>query len=175
MYEQLGKEVFGRRQIGGQLGHLFKGMASSTFYDIEILQEQVRKALDSLKIPRDEYFIEAGTPICKVYEFHFTLIDTSRGLYATAAYFVLREKQLENRMSCETMNPSILLLRTTGAAYGRRQVLQQRPRYISKALLLRRREKNSVTADSDGIIPSTKRSPRSLERRIGKLRRSAAS
>lgn len=77
-YEQLGKEVFGKRQVGGQLGHIFKGMASSTFYDVEILQDQVRKVLDSKEIPRDEYFLEASTPICKVYAFLFAPIDTSR-------------------------------------------------------------------------------------------------
>lgn len=66
VYERLGKEVFGKRLVGGQLGRIIKGMASSPFYDIDILQEQIRKVLESEKVPLDEPFLESELPLCKV-------------------------------------------------------------------------------------------------------------
>lgn len=66
VYERVGGEVFGKKPTGGKFGKMFKGMTSSTFYDIEILQEEIRKVLDDKKIPRDTSFRETGDISCKV-------------------------------------------------------------------------------------------------------------
>ena len=66
MYENLGKEVFGKRLIGGQFGRIIRGMTSSPFYDIEALQAQVKKVLKEKGIALDEVFVESNNPICKV-------------------------------------------------------------------------------------------------------------
>ena len=65
-YEQVGVEVFGKKPPGGNFGKMLKGLRSSPFYDIGILQEEVRKILDSKGIPRDTAFREPGAPSCKV-------------------------------------------------------------------------------------------------------------
>lgn len=65
-YEQLGRDVFGRGPPGGKLGKVIKSLSSSAFYDIDILQEQVRKILEAKKVPRDAAFREPDTPACKV-------------------------------------------------------------------------------------------------------------
>jgi patatin-like phospholipase/acyl hydrolase len=65
-YEQLGKEVFGKKPHGGKLGKMLKGLRNSPFYDIEILQDEVRKILDFKEIPRDTTFREPNAPLCKV-------------------------------------------------------------------------------------------------------------
>jgi patatin-like phospholipase/acyl hydrolase len=64
-YEEVGKKIFGSGPSGGQVGKLVKGLTSSPFYDIEKLQEEVRKVLDEKGIPRNEAFLEAQ-PTCKV-------------------------------------------------------------------------------------------------------------
>jgi hypothetical protein len=69
-YEQVGREVFGKKPPGGQFGKIFKGLKSSSFYDIRILQDEVRKALDSKGISRDTSFLEGNAPMCKVYVHH---------------------------------------------------------------------------------------------------------
>ncbi|KAE9363930.1 hypothetical protein N431DRAFT_550611 [Stipitochalara longipes BDJ] len=66
VYENLGKEVFGKRLIGGQFGRIIRGMTSLPFYDIEALQAQVKKVLKEKGIALDELFVESNTPICKV-------------------------------------------------------------------------------------------------------------
>lgn len=65
-YEQVGGEVFGKKPLGGKFGKMLKGLRSSSFYDIEILQEEIRKVLDSKKIARDTSFLAVGAPRCKV-------------------------------------------------------------------------------------------------------------
>ncbi|KAK5202855.1 hypothetical protein LTR47_011349 [Exophiala xenobiotica] len=65
-YEEVGKRIFGKQPSGGSMGKFFKGVTSSAFYDIGNLQEEVRKVLDQKNIQRDEAFLEAQTPICKV-------------------------------------------------------------------------------------------------------------
>jgi patatin-like phospholipase/acyl hydrolase len=65
-YEQIGKEVFGKKPHGRVLGKMFKGLSSSSFYDIEVLQEQVMRVLDSKDVERDTTFLEKGVPLCKV-------------------------------------------------------------------------------------------------------------
>lgn len=65
-YEEVGKRIFGKRPAGGSMGKIFMGVASSAFYDIGSLQEEVRKVLDQKKIPRNEAFLESQTPLCKV-------------------------------------------------------------------------------------------------------------
>ena len=65
-YEQVGREVFGKKSYGGTLGKMFKGLSSSSFYDIGVLQEQVKLALDSKGIERDTAFLEEGVARCKV-------------------------------------------------------------------------------------------------------------
>lgn len=65
-YEQVGGEVFGKRPHGGKFGKMLKGLASSPFYDIRILQEEVKKVLDSKQIAHQEAFRESSTPVCKV-------------------------------------------------------------------------------------------------------------
>lgn len=65
-YERLGKEVFGKKLVGRELGRIIKGMAGSPFYDINILQEQIRKVLESKDVPLDEPFLEPNQPLCKV-------------------------------------------------------------------------------------------------------------
>ena len=66
VYERLGKEVFGR-MVGGNFGRFLRGMASSPFYDIETLQEQIRKVMEETGTEPDEPFKEAGEPKCKVW------------------------------------------------------------------------------------------------------------
>lgn len=66
VYENLGKEVFGKRVIGGQFGRIVRGMTSLPFYNIEALQAQVKTLLKEKHIPLDEVFVEAKTPLCKV-------------------------------------------------------------------------------------------------------------
>jgi patatin-like phospholipase/acyl hydrolase len=56
-YEQVGGSVFGKKP--GKLGKAFKGLTSSSIYDIKILQEEVKK------IAGVELFQEP-TPACKV-------------------------------------------------------------------------------------------------------------
>lgn len=65
-YELFGKEVFKKRPIGGKFGRMVKGIASSPFYDISTLQEQIRKVLKSKDFVEDEAFAELNRPICKV-------------------------------------------------------------------------------------------------------------
>ena len=65
-YEQVGGEVFGKKPYGGKFGKALKGLTSSAFYDIKILQEKIKKVLDSKEIARDEEFRESSTPTCKV-------------------------------------------------------------------------------------------------------------
>jgi patatin-like phospholipase/acyl hydrolase len=65
-YEQVGREVFGKKPHGGHFGKIFTGLKSSSFYDVRILQEEIRKALDSKGISRDTYFSEGNAPLCKV-------------------------------------------------------------------------------------------------------------
>lgn len=65
-YEQLGREVFGKKSHGRSFGKMFKGLSNSAFYDIGVLQEQVMGVLHSKDIERDEPFLENKTPICKV-------------------------------------------------------------------------------------------------------------
>lgn len=65
-YEQVGGQVFGKKPHGGKVGKALKGLTSSAFYDIKVLQEEVKKVLDSKGIPRDEEFRESSTPTCKV-------------------------------------------------------------------------------------------------------------
>ncbi|KAF2623203.1 hypothetical protein BU25DRAFT_414482 [Macroventuria anomochaeta] len=65
-YEQVGREVFGKKFYGGTLGKMFKGLSSSSFYDIGVLQEQVKLVLDSKNIERDTTFLEHGVAPCKV-------------------------------------------------------------------------------------------------------------
>jgi hypothetical protein len=65
-YEQLSREVFGKKPHGGALGKMFKSLSSSCFYDIGVLQEQVMRVLDSKGIERDTTFLEKGVPLCKV-------------------------------------------------------------------------------------------------------------
>jgi len=66
VYGALGKEVFGKRLIGGQFGRIVKGLTNSPFYDIEALQAQVQRVLKSKKVPIDELFLESDSPTCKV-------------------------------------------------------------------------------------------------------------
>jgi len=66
MYEKVGKEVFGKKPQGGKFGKMIKGLRSSSFYDIGILQDEVRKLLDLKEIPKDTAFRESGVPSCKV-------------------------------------------------------------------------------------------------------------
>lgn len=65
-YEEVGGEVFGKKPRGGKFGKMLKGLTSSSFYDIGILQEEIKKQLDLKKIPRDTAFREPGAPSCKV-------------------------------------------------------------------------------------------------------------
>lgn len=65
-YEEVGKRIFGKRPPCGQLGKMVKGLASSPFYDIGGLQEEIKKVLDEMKIPRNEAFLERTTPQCRV-------------------------------------------------------------------------------------------------------------
>lgn len=65
-YERVGGEVFGKKPHGGKFGKMLKGLRSSSFYDIEILQEEIKKILDSKEIPHDMTFREVGIPSCKV-------------------------------------------------------------------------------------------------------------
>lgn len=65
-YEQVGGEVFGKKPYGGKFGKMMKGLRSSSFYDIGILQEEIKKILDSKEIPRDTAFREPDAPSCKV-------------------------------------------------------------------------------------------------------------
>jgi len=65
-YEQVGGQVFGKKLYGGKFGKALKGLTSSAFYDIKILQEEVKKVLDSKGIAHDEDFRESGIPTCKV-------------------------------------------------------------------------------------------------------------
>jgi patatin-like phospholipase/acyl hydrolase len=65
-YESVGGQVFGRKIRGGKFGKMVKGLRGEAFYDIEILQEEVRKVLDLKEIPRDAEFKEVGAPNCKV-------------------------------------------------------------------------------------------------------------
>jgi patatin-like phospholipase/acyl hydrolase len=65
-YEQLGINVFGKQQVGGQLGRIIKGMASSPFYEINNLQEQIRRVLESKNMSVDEPLLEPDHPACKM-------------------------------------------------------------------------------------------------------------
>lgn len=65
-YEQVGGKVFGKRPHGGKVGKMLKGLRSSTFYDIAVLQEEVRKVLDSQEIPRTSRFQEPVSTPCRV-------------------------------------------------------------------------------------------------------------
>lgn len=65
-YEQVGKEVFGKKPAGGLFGQMMKGVRGSAFYDIEVLQNQVKNVLDAKSIARDAMFKEIGVPSCKV-------------------------------------------------------------------------------------------------------------
>jgi hypothetical protein len=47
-------------------GKIFRGLKSSSFYDVRILQEEIRKALDSKGMSRDTYFSEGNVALCKV-------------------------------------------------------------------------------------------------------------
>ena len=63
-YEAIGERVFSKRPPA--LGKLLRGMVNSPFYNIETLQEEIRKALDAKGIAREEAFRETGVPRCKV-------------------------------------------------------------------------------------------------------------
>lgn len=65
-YELVGKEVFGKKPSGGKFGQMMKGVRGSAFYDIEILQNEIKKVLDAKLIARDAPFKESGIPSCKV-------------------------------------------------------------------------------------------------------------
>ncbi|KAF2000562.1 FabD/lysophospholipase-like protein [Amniculicola lignicola CBS 123094] len=65
-YEQLGKSVFGGKRRGGKLRKVFKRLRNSAVYDIETLQEEVRKLLDFKGIAHSTTFRETGTSSCKV-------------------------------------------------------------------------------------------------------------
>ena len=65
-YEEVGRKIFGGGgPAGGQVGKLVKGLTSSAFYDVETLQEEVKKVLDMRGLPRNEAFLEEK-PMCKV-------------------------------------------------------------------------------------------------------------
>lgn len=65
-YEEVGRRIFGGAgPVGGQFGKLVMGLTSSAFYDIEKLQEEVRKMLDAKGVSRTEAFLEVQ-PMCKV-------------------------------------------------------------------------------------------------------------
>jgi patatin-like phospholipase/acyl hydrolase len=66
VYEALGKEVFGKRLIGGQLGLILKGMTSSPLYSIEAMQAQIKKVLKEKDISLSTAFLELDIPLCKV-------------------------------------------------------------------------------------------------------------
>ena len=65
IYEHLGKEVFSK-PVGGQLGRIIRGIASSPFYDISGLQGQIRRVMEKRGIDSNEPFIERERPNCKV-------------------------------------------------------------------------------------------------------------
>ncbi|RDW56410.1 hypothetical protein BP6252_14164 [Coleophoma cylindrospora] len=65
-YEQVGGHVFGKKPYGGKVGKALKGLTNSAFYDIKILQDEVKKVLDSKGIAHDEEFRESSVPTCKV-------------------------------------------------------------------------------------------------------------
>lgn len=67
VYERLGKEVFGKRRTGGILWKLMRSLFSAPVYDVENLQEQIRKVLSFRNIPLDTpFFEEPAPPLCKV-------------------------------------------------------------------------------------------------------------
>jgi len=64
-YENLSKRVFGKQPAGGQFGRLLKGLANSSFYDIEALQAAIKDVLNDKKMPLDTRFCE-NSGQCKV-------------------------------------------------------------------------------------------------------------
>jgi patatin-like phospholipase/acyl hydrolase len=65
-YEKVGIEVFGKKPVGGQLGKALKGMFNVPFYDINILQDQIKKFLEERSMPATESFLEIEVPRCRV-------------------------------------------------------------------------------------------------------------
>jgi hypothetical protein len=63
-YEAVGKSVFGKRPSVWR--KFLQGMISWPFYDITVLQDEVKRVLYTKQIQPDEQFPEANAPRCKV-------------------------------------------------------------------------------------------------------------
>ena len=65
-YEKIGKDVFGKRQIGGGLGRLVKGMTNQAFFDIGKLQSAIKNVLEKKSLPLDTSFCGDNSHPAKV-------------------------------------------------------------------------------------------------------------
>ena len=63
-YEVLSSRIFGKRQPGGQVGRIAKGMLNSPFYKIDSLQAAIKSVLELREIEVQEEFKETA-PVCK--------------------------------------------------------------------------------------------------------------
>jgi patatin-like phospholipase/acyl hydrolase len=64
-YEKTGEAVFGKNISSSKLGKMLKAGSGSAFYDINILQERIRKVVSSRGFDAEQSFKEENTT-CKV-------------------------------------------------------------------------------------------------------------
>jgi patatin-like phospholipase/acyl hydrolase len=65
-YEELGEDIFGKRPWGGKIGKFAIGMASSSLYSTDSLQNAVQNVLTRVEgVSKDDPFLETSDSLCR--------------------------------------------------------------------------------------------------------------